>query len=157
MFLHPTLAFSCQKVHICNLSQFQCQMSENRLFLRNHWCFYTHSFGMGKPQICTFWHEKAGVLCRNINHYTKTNCPHSFGMGKAANMYFLTWKGRCFMQKHQTLRKNKLFSHIWHGNGRKYVLSEMKRPVFYAETSIITQKQTLFTHLTWKRPQICTF
>ena len=28
----------------------------------------TH-FAWERPQICTFWHEKAGVLCRNINHY----------------------------------------------------------------------------------------
>ena len=85
--------------------------------------------------------------CRNINHSAKTNYPHSFGMGKAANMYFLTRKGRCFMLKHQSLRKNKLFSLIWHGKGCKYVLFDMKRPVFYVETSIIRQKQTSFTHL----------
>ena len=118
--------------------------------------FFTH-FAWKRPQICTFWHEKAGILCRNINNYAKTSFFHTFCMEKAANMYFLTWKGQCFMQKHQSLRKNKLFSHILHGKCRKYVLSDMKRPVFYVETSIITQKQTLFTHLTWKRPQICTF
>ena len=33
----------------------------------------------------------------------------------------------------------------------------MKRPVIQAETSIITYKQTLFTHLAWERAQICTF
>ena len=83
-----------------------------------------------RPQICTFWHEKACVLCRNINYYAKTNYPHSFGMGKAANMYFMTWKGRRFMQKHKSFRKNKLSSFIWHGKGRKYVLHDTKRPVF---------------------------
>ena len=36
-----------------------------------------------------------------------------------------------------------LHSLIWHGKGRKYVLSDMKRPVFYVETSIILQKQTV--------------
>ena len=44
-----------------------------------------------------------------------------------------------------------------HGKGRKYVLSDMKRPMFYVETSIITQKQAVLTHLAWERPQICTF
>ena len=40
---------------------------------------------------------------------------------------------------------------------RKYVLSDMKRRMIYEETSIIRQKQTLFTHLAWERLQICTF
>ena len=77
--------------------------------------------GKGWKYACTFRHEKASVLCRNINDYTK-----------------------------QTVL-------IWQGKGCKYVLSDMKRLVFYVETSIITQKQTVLTHLAWERPQIGTF
>ena len=61
------------------------------------------------------------------------------------------------MKKRPSFRKNKLSSLIWHGKGCKYVLSDMKRPVFYVETSNITQKQTVHTQLALERLQICTF
>ena len=34
---------------------------------------------------------------RGRNHSTQTNSFHSFDTGKATNMYFLTWKGQCFV------------------------------------------------------------
>ena len=82
---------------------------------------------------------------------------HSWNLFLSWNFLFLEsyfTEFTCYLN--QSLHKNKLFSLIWHGKGCKYVLSDMKRPVFYVEISIILQKQTLFTHLAWERPQICT-
>ena len=50
-----------------------------------------------------------------------------------------------------------LHSLIGQGKGCKDVLSDTKRPVFYVETTIIPQKQTVLTHLAWERLQICAF
>ena len=68
-------------------------------FVFAEWLMFLHSLiwhGKGYKYVLSDMKGRF-FLCRNINHYTKTNCPYSFGMGKAANMYFLTWKGRCFM------------------------------------------------------------
>ena len=120
--------------------------------------YFSHTCVHGKDFKCVLSDMKRPVFYAETSIITQKQTLFTHLTWKRPQIHILkNMKNQCFMQKHQSWSKNKLFSHILHGKGRKYVLSDMKRPVFYAETSIITQKQTFFTHFAWKMPQICTF
>ena len=96
------------------------------------------------PNKYTAWlNHKFKLTYHTIKYmYAITNSFHTLCMEKAANVYFLTQKGRYLMQKHQSLRKNKLFSQVWHGKGLGNVLSDIKRPEFFTQNKSILFKNS---------------